>query len=375
RFAWRPASMLAENRFVFLNQEGELLRTEDWNDSAKPKLWLYNLHYFDDLNAVDAGDRAAWHARLIGRWIDENPPGKGNGWEPYPVSLRVVNWMKWALRGNALDAAAGHSLAVQARWLCKRMEHHLLGNHLWANAKALLFAGAFFEGREADAWRREGLRLVRREMREQFLDDGGHFERSPMYHAILLEDVLDLVQLAAVFPGVFEEDDVEAWRGTAERMLEWLRAMTHPDGDIAFFNDAAFGIAARRDELRSYAALLNISAPAVADSVRHLHATGYVRAECGPAVLIMDVGEIGPDYLPGHAHADTLSFELSLHGRRVFVNGGTSTYEANAERLRQRGTAAHNTVVVDGQDSSEVWSAFRVARRARPWGADVIIGK
>jgi hypothetical protein len=58
----------------------------------------------------------------------------------------------------------------------------------------------------------------------------------------------------------------------------------------------------------------------------------------------------------------------------MLVNGGTSTYEVTAERLRQRGTAAHNTVVVDGVDSSEVWSSFRVARRARPlavtWGRD-----
>src|SRR5256884_5459977 len=90
--------------------------------------------------------------------------------------------------------------------------------------------------------------------------------------------------------------------------------------------------------------------------------------------MIADVGEIGPDHLPGHAHADTLSFELSLRGQRVLVNAGTSTYEVSAERLRQRGTAAHNTVVVDGVDSSEVWSSFRVARRARPlvvsWGRD-----
>src|SRR5690606_4238812 len=91
-----------------------------------------------------------------------------------------------------------------------------------------------------------------------------------------------------------------------------------------------------------------------------------VRMAAGAAVMIADVGRVGPDYLPGHAHADTLSFELSLHGRRVLVNGGTSTYEAGPLRLRQRGTAMHNALEVDGQDSSEVWSSFRVARRALP---------
>ena len=79
-----------------------------------------------------------------------------------------------------------------------------------------------------------------------------------------------------------------------------------------------------------------------------------------------DVGEIGPDYRPGHAHADTLCFELSVFGQRLVVNSGTSEYGLGAERLRQRGTAAHSTVQIDGADSSEVWSGFRVARRARP---------
>src|SRR6185436_6660061 len=71
-------------------------------------------------------------------------------------------------------------------------------------------------------------------------------------------------------------------------------------------------------------------------------------------------------------HADSLSFELSVEGKRWIVDSGCSTYAVGTERLRQRGSAAHNTVVVDGQDSSEVWSSFRVARRARACGVSVI---
>ena len=144
--------------------------------------------------------------------------------------------------------------------------------------------------------------------------------------------------------------------------------MTHPDGGIAFFNDAALGIAPDLAALAAYADALGLPPDTTPlAGIEVLPNSGYVRLQLGPAVLIADVGVIGPDFLPGHAHADTLSFELSLHGRRVLVNGGTSTYEAGDERLRQRGTAAHNTVVVDEQDSSEVWSSFRVARRARPF--------
>ena len=81
--------------------------------------------------------------------------------------------------------------------------------------------------------------------------------------------------------------------------------------------------------------------------------------------MFIDVAPLGPDYLPGHAHADTFTFECSLDQQRIIVNSGTSTYEKNIERLRQRGTLAHNTLVIDKQNSSEVWGSFRVARRAR----------
>jgi uncharacterized heparinase superfamily protein len=150
-------------------------------------------------------------------------------------------------------------------------------------------------------------------------------------------------------------------------MLAWLAAMTHPDGEIALFNDAAFGIAPNLAALVAYAVALDIGAPAsITAPLTVLPDSGYLRVQRGDAVLIADVGEIGPDYLPGHAHADTLAFELSVFGQRVVVNSGISEYGLGAERLRQRGTAAHSTVQIDGADSSEVWSGFRVARRARP---------
>jgi uncharacterized heparinase superfamily protein len=104
---------------------------------------------------------------------------------------------------------------------------------------------------------------------------------------------------------------------------------------------------------------------------RHFLDSGYVRLQNERAVLLIDVARIGPDYLPGHAHADTLSFELSVDGQRVIVNSGTSVYGVGPERQRQRGTVAHNTVIVAHRNSSEVWSGFRVGRRARPFDLKV----
>ena len=79
--------MLNSNTFRFLNETNSVKAPESWNDDNLDKLWLYNLHYFDDLNAVNSDKRKEWHDSLIQKWIKENAPGCGNGWEPYPSSL------------------------------------------------------------------------------------------------------------------------------------------------------------------------------------------------------------------------------------------------------------------------------------------------
>jgi uncharacterized heparinase superfamily protein len=366
--------MISPRSWVFLNEAGHLDEL-GWDGPQREKLWRYNQHYFDDLNALDSKARLMWHQALVDDWIAHNPTGQGNGWEPYPLSLRVVNWVKWTLSGAVQSPAAHQSLAVQVRWLTGRLENHLLGNHLFANAKALVIAGLYFEGPEADAWLALGLHILAREVPEQMLPDGGHFERSTMYHALALEDMLDLVNATQCFANRLspaQRRQVADWPQRASTLHAWLLTMCHPDGEISLFNDAAFDIAPSVAELDGYARRVLVDeAPKVSSALVQLRESGYVRLARGPAVALLDVAPVGPDYLPGHAHADTLSFELSVGTQRVLVNSGTSCYGSSPERLRQRGTAAHNTVVVNGQDSSEVWGGFRVARRAYPLGLNI----
>ncbi len=379
--AQREASVLGPQRFLFLNVEHTLdAGAAAWDDVRMERLWRYNLHYFDDLNAVGHAERSAWHRELVPRWTAQNPPGQGTGWEPYPTSLRIVNWIKWFSGGATAEPAWLDNLAIQVRWLCGRLEWHLLGNHLFANAKALVMAGLFFDGPEAEGWLARGLAILERELPEQILPDGGQFERSPMYHALALEDLLDLINMVRARAGPQSSAQIQAQAllpalaGRASKMLHWLRCMTRPDGSLAHFNDSAAGIAPHATELERYAGALGITAPqpdARLVHLTHLASSGYIRATCGTAVLLADVAPLGPDYLVGHAHADTLSFELSLDAQNLVVNGGASRYGLGPERLRERGTAAHSTVQVAGLDSSEVWSGFRVGRRARPFGLKV----
>jgi uncharacterized heparinase superfamily protein len=392
--AKQSQQMFGEYSFTFLNVSHDLNSASDWNNEQWDKLWLYNLHYFDDLTAVDAEKRIEWHSLLIQRWIDENSIGNGNGWEPYPSSLRIVNWIKWGVSGNKLEDKWLNSLVIQVRYLSQSLETHLLGNHLFANAKALLFAGLFFSGKEADEWYQLGKKIVEKELPEQVLADGGYFELSTMYHSIFLEDLLDIINIHHAYSQHSTEmilgfsgltnNLVHLVKKDIAKMVRWLDTMTHPDGGIGFFNDAAVGVTPSVVEIKDYldriSGLTELSldknkfvnpgnlvhpVQSVKDVLVDLPESGYSRVEMGNVVVLIDRAAVGPDYIPGHAHADTLSFEMSLFGQRVVVNSGTSVYGTGEQRQIERGTVAHSTVAVDGENSSEVWGGFRVARRAK----------
>lgn len=362
----RRQSLIGPGEWELLNKRAKLSEV-GWNSVSEEKLWVYNQHYFDDLNAVGGHERTGWHVQLMSNWIQDNPVGSGNGWEPYPLSLRIVNWIKWCMRGNQLSDSCLENLAVQCRWLSLHVEWHLLGNHLFVNAKALVFAGLFFNGDEANTWFSRGMQILKKQIVEQILDDGAQFELSPMYHALAIEDLLDLLNICSTYSERLNSNhktQVENWKLILPKMLHWLDAMSHPDGKISFFNDAAFGIAPENHEIHSYANRLGIQGVKVRDGLIDLSSSGFFRVNKKDVSLFFDAGEIGPSYLPGHAHADTLSIELTFNRKRIVVNSGTSEYGSGPIRLRQRATAQHNTVCVLGENSSEVWSGFRVGNRA-----------
>ena len=191
-----------------------------------------------------------------------------------------------------------------------------------------------------------------------------------MYHSILLWDMCDLYNLANSTDLLSLQQRKVKWKQVIECALNWLRAILHPDGEIPFFNDSAFGIAPIFADIANYASQLGIITKNVVKegfSCIWLRQSGYCSVILGEqSKAIIDIAKIGPDYQPGHGHADTLSFELSIYGHRFLVNSGISRYEDGLQRQFERSTQAHNTLTINGENSSEVWSSFRVARRAYP---------
>ena len=362
--------LFEHGQVVFLNHPGVVNISDYWNSPEQEKLWLYNLHYFDDLVSHGSNTRTELQHSYIKKWINDNPAPVGNGWEPYPTSLRICNWVKSFSSGLNVDASILNSLAQQSDYLSQDLERHLLGNHLFVNAKALIFTGLYLGGPDADKWLKVGLQIYRKELTEQVLPDGGNFELTPMYHVIMIIDLLDLINIFNRYSNKVDQNLIDKTKAVVVKMLGWLKVMSHDDGEISFFNDSCFGIAPKLSCVFEYAQKLGISAPCtqVAElnqlQLYNLKNSGYVSVKSVDFSLIADLSPIGSSYIPGHAHADALSFEFSLAGQRVFVNSGISQYGLSEERLRQRKTAAHNTVSVNNMDSSQVWSGFRVAKRA-----------
>ena len=351
------------DHFTFLSEVNQLSLV-GWDNPSQSKLWRYNLHYFDCLNQLGFENEViVLQNNLISKWIRENPYGKGTGWEPYPTSLRIINWIKWHFKTNSLSAEAKLSLWNQVNWFAGRPEYHLLGNHLFINAKALLFACVIFRLNEHSTIYRKASKIIKEELSEQFLEDGAHFELSPMYHALAMEDLLDLYQLKKSLPLSFPSQEIQ------EKYLNgmnWLHYMSYNSGELAHFNDCANDIAPTFNELTMLGQKVGLNWALNSDiKYNYFKDSGFVVYKNETVHLIADIGDIGPDYLPGHAHADSLSFELAIKGKRIIVNSGTGEYGLSHERLRQRSTSAHSTIELDGKSSSEVWSGFRVAQRAR----------
>lgn len=359
--------------FTFLNETHNLKKT-GWDNKSVSKLWRYNLHYFECLlqeeKIINSNDL---QLSLIENWIDLNPFGKGTGWEPYPTSLRIINWIKWHWSVAPLSDRAVVSLWNQVRWLAARPEYHLLGNHLFVNIKAFIFASSFFQLSDDSKIFQKAISVLENELDEQFLGDGAHFELSPMYHSLAMEDLLDLLNLSNKLPLSFPKSVIE---NKCIKGLKWLKSMAFNNDELSHFNDCANGISLTYNKLKTYASSLGLNF-SDEDEIPFYNykESGFIVFKDPHFHLIADVGKVGPNYLPGHAHADTLSFELAIKGQRVIVNSGTSVYGTSPERLRQRGTVSHSTVQIDAENSSDVWSGFRVGRRAKPFNIQINAGQ
>jgi Heparinase II/III-like protein/Heparinase II/III N-terminus len=346
-------SWLGKSRFKFLNLVKDFEGQIDWNFEGYGKLWTYNLNYFEYLHQPGVSKEQG--LKLINSFLEEWENIQP-GLEPFPTSLRIVSWVRFLAKYDIKEERIQRFLWLQLEILSDNREYHLLGNHLLENGFALLFGAAWFS--DAGIYRMAKELLVP-ELAEQILPDGGHFERSPMYHSLLLFRLLEAINLLQNNPTVPGRELLPLLHRKATSMLGWLREMQFTNGELPLFNDSANGIAPPAPELLDYAKKLGTGS-----TKTRLEESGYRMIRWKHYEMALDAGNVGPDYIPGHAHSDTLSFELYIKEKPFIIDAGISTYEKNERRQWERSTAAHNTVQLGALEQTEIWGGFRVACRA-----------
>lgn len=331
----------------------------DWNLKEYGKLWLYNLNYMDYINQKEISFDESMY--IINDFI-ENINNVKDGNEPYPMSLRNINIIKFICKNrNKIGIHIrdlNNLLYNQSCYLMHNIEYHILGNHLLENGVSLLFAAYYFDNIN---FYKKGKKIITNELKEQILNDGGHFERSPMYHQIMLLRALDCINLINNNHHIFYDNIFfNLLLKKAGKMISWLKEITFKNGEIPLFNDSSKKIAPSSFQLFKYAERLNI--PKINQK---LGDSGFRKIETINYEIILNLGEIKATYQPGHSHSDLFTFCLNIDNQPIIIDTGISTYEVNETRNFERSTKAHNTVVLNNQNQSQVWSSFRVGKRAK----------
>lgn len=351
-FPTLPCYQPEKQQFSFLNIEKSYKGAIDWNDEGQGLLWGFQLNYFDWLNDCSLSNSSKQKTLLD---YCQTKQYRRIGRLPYPTSIRIVNWCRYLAQYPDTEEIVFKTLAEDLLWLARFPEYHLDGNHLWENGLALLVGGTYL-GLARTAG--QGEQILNACIEEQILKDGGHIEGSPSYHSQMLGRLMQLIELIRLLEGENIER-LKKLETTAAQMLGWLQQVTFKDGSWPMVNDTALHSAPSTASINAFAKQLEISAIQI-----DLNDSGYRMIRGHEFELFFDLGNIQPAFQPGHSHADIGNFCLQVKGKPFLVDTGTSTYQVGQRRDEERGSPAHNVVVVKNQNSSDVWKSFRIGRRA-----------
>ncbi|QZA89072.1 heparinase II/III family protein [Salinarchaeum sp. IM2453] len=324
--------------------------------------WAW-LGYGDKQELSD--ETIAVHRTWMDEWRENYPIAADTDylrryWMPHSVCLRILNWARYdALFHERLDFEFKKQIREfiykHGAFLSDNVEHGVGGNHLIENAAALVIAGVYADER---SWRKQGTRLFERAATEQFFDDGGHFERSPMYHLIVCQRYLTAHSLLSAV-----DERSKIVQQCASEAVRFLRKLRPPDGCIPLLNDSVFGEALKLDECLRYAEEVGVrgavntesSSAGLPDSMPE---SGFYWLGHDDNRMLVAAHEIAVPHIPAHAHVHPGQFCLWVQGERVLTDTGVYEYAAGDRRQYVRDIASHNTVQVGERNPVRLASSF-----------------
>jgi len=371
-------------------------------------LWEPNRHlHLVTLAQAHALSRNAWYFRVLQKhlesWFDSCPYPMGPNWtSALEVAIRLINWsVAWQLLGGARSPLfqTGEGARLRRRWLESIYQHAQFvrghfsldssaNNHLIGEAAGLFIAALTWPhwpcSRE---WLTAAKATLERETLLQNAPDGVNREQSVSYQQFVL-DLLLLPLLAGKANGQWFS---VAYESRIEAMLEYLASIMDAGGNVPMLGDSDEALAVRLAEGGDFKLkagvlddktrwLMGEQADALFDGQCTAEARlpvrqafpkgGYYILGCdfegeNEIRLIVDAGPLGYQTIAAHGHADALAFTLSVGGLEFLIDPGTFAYHTEAPWRRYfRGTAAHNTLCVDGQDQSQSGGNFMWLRKA-----------
>lgn len=358
---------ILKNKFNFLHYTESIDLQNTWETTNASHLWRYNQHYFEYIFPLAAQFKTQNKTiffdkfkELITSWINLNPLPIGDGWHPYTISLRLTNWIcgyqlffESLKNEKEFQVLMKKSIYVQYRFLQENLEKDVLGNHYFENIKALIASSIFLNDTKV---LNTSLEKLLNQLNAQILEDGMHFELSPMYHKIILEDLLKIAFWIKDLKNQINEKITEY----LQSMINFAYSIEKDMGTTPLFNDGGNNISKSLDSLLNTARKYFGLEPFYISEFKE---SGYFLIHNGNKKVVIDSGKVCPDYLPAHGHCDALSYELSIEGNPFIVNSGTFEYEKGKLRNFFRSTRAHNTLMIGNYDQSQCWSSFRVASR------------
>lgn len=364
-----PVEKLMENEIFILHSCKKIIWKSRWKCEDKSALWNFNLHYFEYLFPLikrwkETGEKRYLDktVEMIEGWIEHNPIGTDPAWASYPTAIRIVAWISYYgyvedELGSVFREKFIKSLHQQYTYLVGHLEKDLLGNHYFEDLKSLIIASLFFKDITVLD---KALINFKAECKEQILSDGMHFELSPMYHKIIFEGI---VRVAIALKGAGRRDrEIEFY---IQPMLDVAYSFEKDIDRVPLFNDGGNNVAKSNYALQSTVQQYFDIKPHYKKKMDDSGFYIFEKEIKGKKwKMIVDAGQPGPKYIPGHAHCDAMSYELFCNGKPVVVNCGTYAYQCR-ERDFFRSTSAHNTVMVKNVEQSQFWGVFRLAKRSK----------